>query len=360
MGNLIADDGRGRQFTYNAMGRMAEVRQGASVLRRYAYNAWGEQVSKTDGTEAGTTLTLYDEAGHWLGDYDHAGHATQQAVWLDDHPIGLLQAGHTYYLETDHLGTPRVAIDPARDVAAWRWDLKGEAFGSTAPDEDPDRDGTAFVLDMRFPGQRYDAVTGLYYNYFRDYDSATGSYGQSDPAGLIGGIATYAYVSNDPIQQIDPLGLWPSNLRVPSSHRPPPGAGGPWPKQDIDAWQAKRHANELANPSLNATPGAWPGTNIAGGRGDPRYTFMCIQGICPTVPMACVAGLPSFSTLDFYGGYPTASEFLNRYPGCTCTRVALGDQVTMGVPAHATADTLEILNAYFLILRNVRIIQNRR
>ena len=360
MGNLIADDTRSRQFTYNAMGRMAEVRQGASVLRRYAYNAWGEQVSKTDGTEAGTTLTLYDEAGHWLGDYNANGQSAQQAIWLDDHPIGLLQAGHTYYLETDHLGTPRVAIDPSRDMAVWRWDLKGEAFGSTAPDEDPDGDGAAFVMDMRFPGQRYDAVTGLYYNYFRDYDFATGSYGQSDPVGLMGGIATYAYVSNDPIQETDPLGLWPNNFRVPSSHKRSPGVGGPWPMQDMDVWQAKKHANDLANPPLNATHGAWPGTYIAGGRGDPRYTFMCTQGICPTVPMACVAGLPSFTTLDFYGGYPTASEFLSRYPGCTCTRVALGDQAASGVPAHPSADTLEILNAYFLMLRNVRIIQNRR
>jgi hypothetical protein len=85
------------------MGRMAEVKQGASVLRRYAYNAWGEQVHKTDGSEAGATLTLYDEAGHWLGDYSATGQPTQQAVWLDDHSIGLMQTGQTYYLETDHL-----------------------------------------------------------------------------------------------------------------------------------------------------------------------------------------------------------------------------------------------------------------
>jgi YD repeat-containing protein len=103
MGNLIADDTRSRQFTYNAMGRMAEVKQGASVLRRYAYNAWGEQVHKTDGTEAGTTLTLYDEAGHWLGDYSATGQPPQQPSGSTITPIGLLQTGQTYYLETDHL-----------------------------------------------------------------------------------------------------------------------------------------------------------------------------------------------------------------------------------------------------------------
>ena len=217
MGNLVADESRGRQFNYNAMGRMAEARQGASILRRYAYNALGEQVRKTDDTEAGTTLTLYDEAGHWLGDYTATGEPSQQTIWLDDHPIGLLQAGQTYYLETDHLGTPRVAIDPARNTAVWRWDLKGEAFGSTAPDEDPDQDGVALVLDMRFPGQRYDHVTGFYYNYQRDYDYVAGRYGQSDPVGLTGGINSYAYVTNNPLTNFDPLGLkkwiWVSPIR---------------------------------------------------------------------------------------------------------------------------------------------------
>lgn len=36
------------------------------------------------------------------------------------------------------------------------------------------------------PGQYFDAETGLVYNYFRDYDSATGRYVESDPLGLVG------------------------------------------------------------------------------------------------------------------------------------------------------------------------------
>ena len=34
------------------------------------------------------TYTVYDEAGHWLGDYDNTGAALQQAIWLDDLPVG--------------------------------------------------------------------------------------------------------------------------------------------------------------------------------------------------------------------------------------------------------------------------------
>jgi RHS repeat-associated protein len=98
-------------------------------------------------------------------------------------------------------------IDPDRDVAVWRWDLEGEAFGDNAPNQDPDNDGIAFVFDMRFPGQRYDAATGFNYNYFRDYDGGIGRYVQSDPIGLNGGISTYGYVGGRPLNVIDPSGL---------------------------------------------------------------------------------------------------------------------------------------------------------
>jgi RHS repeat-associated protein len=68
--------------------------------------------------------------------------------------------------------------------------------------------GRSFVYNLRFPGQYFDAETGLNYNDQRDYDPATGRYVESDPIGLAGGsYSTYSYAGSDSLRFIDPLGL---------------------------------------------------------------------------------------------------------------------------------------------------------
>ncbi|WP_221899371.1 RHS repeat-associated core domain-containing protein [Xanthomonas sp. GW] len=204
IGNTLSIGGTAQEFAYDATGRMSQAKRTGTVVMKYGYNGRGEQVRRVDKTN---TYTLYDESGHWLGNYDANGASLQQAIWLDDLPVGVLAKNSLRYVQPDHLGTPRAVIDPTRDVAIWTWDLKGEAFGNTPPNQDPDGDGTAFVFDMRFPGQRYDAATGFNQNYFRDYDPATGRYGQSDPIGLAGGASTYSYGRSNALVNFDALGL---------------------------------------------------------------------------------------------------------------------------------------------------------
>ncbi|UQA20699.1 RHS repeat-associated core domain-containing protein [Stenotrophomonas sp. NY11291] len=200
-----------KTFTYSDANRMNAVKQGNAVLETYGYNHRGERVLRTPAGGA-AQITLYDEAGQWLGNYSATGQAQQQAIWLDNYPVALINVQSTgvpelAYVQPDHLGTPRVVIDPVRNVSIWEWSNKSEVFGNQIPNADPDGDGVAFELALRFPGQQATDASGLFYNYFRDYDPASARYVESDPVGLSAGVSTYGYVISNPARFTDPLGL---------------------------------------------------------------------------------------------------------------------------------------------------------
>ena len=74
-----------------------------------------------------------------------------------------------------------------------------------------DRNGTvlsqsAIKNPIMFQGQRYDEETGLYYFKSRYYDPEHGRFITRDPAGE--GINLYAFVNNNPINFVDPFGLY--------------------------------------------------------------------------------------------------------------------------------------------------------
>ncbi len=102
------------------------------------------------------------------------------------------------YLHTDHLGAVVKATDEDQAIV---WDAVRKPFGR--------RNVTVEQVEMPlgFPGQYYDQETNNYYNYFRDYDPATGRYLQSDPIGLNGGLNTYLYAKANAIRFVDASGL---------------------------------------------------------------------------------------------------------------------------------------------------------
>jgi len=113
-------------------------------------------------------------------------------------------AAQIYYIHPDHLNTPRLIAD-ANQNTVWRWD-QGEPFGNDVPNNNPSGFG-AFDFPLRFPGQYFDRETNVAYNINRDYDPSIGRYVESDPIGLRSGKNTYAYVGDNPLSYVDPLGL---------------------------------------------------------------------------------------------------------------------------------------------------------
>jgi len=196
----------GDSFTFNDRGRMSEAIVSGSATN-YVYNALGQLIKKSGN--GGTTLIVYDEAGHVLGEYTSSGALIEETIWMGDTPVATLQPNGSsvsiYYIHSDHLGTPRKITRTSDNGLMLRWDP--DTFGSLAPNTDPAGLGT-FTYNLRFPGQYALSESGLYYNYFRDYDPQTGRYIESDPIGLRGrNYSTYGYTNDSPISRKDPFGL---------------------------------------------------------------------------------------------------------------------------------------------------------
>jgi RHS repeat-associated protein len=190
-------------FSYNNRGRMKST---SASTTNYLYNALGQMIEKS-GT-LGTTIFMQDEAGHLIGEYDGSGNLIEETIWLGDTPVATLRPNgsgvNIFYVHADHLNAPRKVSRPSDNQLEWRWDA--DPFGTAAANQNPAGLGT-FPYNLRFPGQYYQAETGLNQNYHRDYDPQVGRYVESDPIGLTAGVNTYASVGNNPISRIDPTGL---------------------------------------------------------------------------------------------------------------------------------------------------------
>ena len=82
----------------------------------------------------------------------------------------------------------------------------------------PYGESTSISGTFRYTGQRIDPETnGLYYYRARMYMPAWGRFMRHDPIGFQGGTNLYAYVSNNPLNLLDPFGFSQDSSR---------GAGG--------------------------------------------------------------------------------------------------------------------------------------
>ena len=114
--------------------------------------------------------------------------------------------GLSYYRHADWLGSSRFAGTPSGTV---QYNLAYAPFGETYAESGS--------VDRSFTGQTQDVIagpTGIYDFLFRQQASSQGRWLVPDPAGLAAVDITnpqtwnrYAYVANNPLGNIDPLGL---------------------------------------------------------------------------------------------------------------------------------------------------------
>ena len=204
--------GKEWQYVWDGENRLIEARlvKAGATLRTvsFTYDPFGRRIEKrvVEGTTATTFGYFYDGADIVLESKAvQVGAGTPVVVDTQyvhgpgiDEPLAMVRNGQSYFYHADGLGSIVAITDAAKNIVQ---QYAYDSFGMVTP-SNPD-----FENSYTYTGREWDKEVGLYYYRARYYDPMEGRFISKDPIGLNGGINVYAYVQNNPIKYIDPLGL---------------------------------------------------------------------------------------------------------------------------------------------------------
>jgi len=189
------------QYTYSSRGELLRVILPDSTLIEYLHDPAGRRVAKrVNGSITkkylwqGLTrlLAVYDNNDNLLMRFEYAGGRM---------PLTMTTENMTYYLSYDPAGSLRLVADESGTVVKT---VTYDAFGGLVLDTN-----SLFDIPFGFGGGLYDKDTGLVRFGYRDYDPDTGRWTAKDPIFFKGGDTDlYGYCLNDPVNAVDPYGLW--------------------------------------------------------------------------------------------------------------------------------------------------------
>ena len=162
--------------------------EGGAKTTRYLYD--GDNI-----------LSEYDETNNLKTRYTHNLQIDDPLV-MERVPLFPKEgSGEIYYYHKDALGSITAITDEiGNTVQTYEYD----PFGNITYQQDPN-----FIQPFTFTGREYDQETGLYFYRARTYNSKIGAFMQEDPIGFEGGDSNlYGYVGNNPVNWVDPWGLW--------------------------------------------------------------------------------------------------------------------------------------------------------
>ncbi len=183
-------------YDYSSRGELLEVQLPDGRIISYEHDPLGRRIVKRiDGTIV--EKYLWQGLTKLLAIYDDSDNLVQRFEYADGRmPVAMTQAGITYYLAYDPVGTIKVVTDASGNTVK-RVDY--DAFGNIITDTH-----SALTIPFGFAGGLRDPDTGLVRFGYRDYDPDTGRWTAKDPIFFAGGDTNlYGYVLNDPVNFVD-------------------------------------------------------------------------------------------------------------------------------------------------------------
>jgi len=180
----------------------------ASSFVEYEYDVLNRRASRIEGSS--TNYFVYN-GNQVVADLDGSGNLLRTYVWGTgiDNLLSMTTYGATatnrYYAIKDHQNTVLALVDATGSVVE---SYEYDAYGNTKVFNASGTELTESAIGNRytFQGREIDWATGLYYFRARWYNPVSGRWLSKDPIGIAGGLNLYVFVSNNPVNFIDPFG----------------------------------------------------------------------------------------------------------------------------------------------------------
>jgi RHS repeat-associated protein len=200
-GNLVFDGTY--NFSYDPSNRITLVNNG--TVAGYKYDALGRRIKKIFDSSA---VNYYYSGNQFIEERNDNDSVLALYVYgsFIDQALTISKNGTSYYYHYNNLNTiTSITNVLGKVVEQYKYDAYGNfsILDSGLNELNNSKIGNTFF----FSGRQFDFESGKYYYRNRTYDARIGRFNQRDPIGFWGGsINLYTYLSNNPINRVDPFG----------------------------------------------------------------------------------------------------------------------------------------------------------